>query len=251
MIRKEKGGIEWLEFALFQDFCSMRHYVFLRHGGVSQGSFASLNAGGGSGDLSELVDANREKMRAVLGCSYLVGSAQVHKSRIEVVSLGSLDVARECDGLVTQEADVGLFMKHADCQAAVFYDPIKKVIGCVHAGWRSNVENIYEKMVSLIKDQFQSKAEDLLVGISPSLGPCCAEFIHYQEEFPKSFWDFQVTPYYFNLWEIGRRQLLDSGVLPSHIEIASICTKCNPQDFFSYRREKISGRHATAVFLKK
>jgi hypothetical protein len=152
---------------------------------------------------------------------------------------------------VTNERDVGLFIKHADCQAVIFYDPIEKALGCIHAGWRGNVKNIYGQAVGKMRHIYGSKPENLLVGISPSLGPCCGEFIHYEKEIPREFWIFQVRPFYFDLWEMARFQLLKAGILPHHIEIAPLCTSCNTADFYSYRKEKTTGNNATIVCLEK
>ena len=141
-------------------------------------------------------------------------------------------------------------VRHADCQAAIFYDPKNKAVANVHSGWRGNVKNIYRSTIQKMRRVFGSKPADLLVCISPSLGPDCAEFIHYKAEFPEDFWAFQIKPYYFNLWAIARYQLELSGILPHHIEIAEICTNTEVEDYFSYRREKVSGRHATLAMLK-
>ena len=140
-------------------------------------------------------------------------------------------------------------IKHADCQAAIFYDPVHKALANVHCGWRGNVKNIYRVAVQKMKFTFGTNPKDLLVGISPSLGPDHSEFIHYQTEWPEEFWRFQVRPNYLDLWAIARDQLEQCGLLPHHIEVAGICTFANPQDFFSHRRDKITGRHATVAML--
>lgn len=244
MLRKKSGSLEWLEFELLQDFPRLRHGVFLRHGGVSTGPFASSNVGGGSGDKPEKIAINREMIRRAIGCEKLISGKQVHGKRVVLAQEGE-----ECDGFITKEKNIGLLIKHADCQAAIFYDPIKEVLACVHAGWRGNVADIYSETIEKMEQLFGVKPENLLVGISPSLGPCCAEFINYMTELPEEFWKFQSQHLHFDLWEISRRQLEAAGVLPHHIEIASICTKCNPDDYFSYRREKMSGRHGTVASM--
>lgn len=246
MLRKKRGSFEWLEFELFQEFATVKHGVFLRHGGISEGPYTSLNVGGLVGDDPAHVRLNQEKIRKHLGCKNLASGKQVHGDRVLLASEGD---AKECDGLITQEKLQGLAVMHADCQVAVFYDPIQEAIGCVHAGWRGNVVNIYEKAVGKMHREFGSKSADLFVGIGPSLGPCCAEFIKYEKELPPPFWQFQVRPYYFDLWEIGRTQLMSAGVLPGHIEMAEICTCCNPSDYYSFRRDKPTGRHATVILL--
>lgn len=243
MLRKKQDGVEWLEFELLQNIPGLVHGVFLRHGGLSSGPYHSLNVSDYRNDDPANVQRNLEKICSILGLAALTQSDQVHGTKIMTASRDLI----ECDGLITQEQGLGLLINHADCQAAIFYDPVQKVIGNVHAGWRGNVQNIYGEMVETLQKKYNCKPENIRVCISPSLGPEAAEFINYKTELPESFWRFQIKPTYFDLWEISRWQLLERGILPQHIEIAAICTKSNPQDFFSYRREKESGRHATVV----
>ena len=249
MKRKKKGEVEWLEFELFSEIPELVHGVFLRHGGISEGPFASLNVGGGTGDEPEKIVANRELIRQVMQLPALISGKQVHG--VDIVTVPGQDrlLENSCDGLMTQKENLGLMIKHADCQAAIFYDPVNKVIANVHAGWRGSVQNIYAKTIETMQRQFGSRAQDLLVGISPSLGPLYAEFKNYRSELPECFWDYQVKPTYFDLWAISRMQLEEKGVLPYHIELASICTHSDSNNFFSYRRDKITGRHATVASL--
>jgi copper oxidase (laccase) domain-containing protein len=126
----------------------------------------------------------------------------------------------------------------------------------VHAGWRGQVKQIYRITLDKMACVFGTRPEEVLVCISPSLGPDHSEFIHYQEELPTDFLLFQTKPTYFDLWAISQYQLESCGVLPHHIEIAKIDTYAHPDDFFSYRREKatghtdpITGSHGTVVAL--
>jgi hypothetical protein len=249
MLRKKKDEIEWLEFDLLSDHPELFHAVFLRHGGISSGTFSSLNAGSRADDHPYAVKRNMEKIREITGVPLIMGN-QVHGTKIAAIPFSDPSELHCCDGLMTEKKNLGLLVKHADCQAAIFYDPIRKAVANVHCGWRGNVQNIYRETVQKMKDQFKTRPEDLLVCISPSLGPDASEFKNYQTEWPESFWSFQFKPTYFDLWAISRFQLEECGVLTHHIEIANICTYSNPQDFFSYRREKNCGNHATVVVLK-
>jgi YfiH family protein len=248
MLRKKRGSLEWLEFDIFQEFPEVGHGVFLRHGGVSEGPFSSLNAGGGTGDDENNIELNRAKIKKHLGCQTLVSGKQVHGIDIAFAPFEKEDV--ECDGLITQAQGAGLFIKHADCQAIVFYDPIEKALGCIHAGWKGNIKNIYGEVIGKMRQAFGSKPENIFAGISPSLGPCCSQFIHYEKEIPKEFWHLQTKPLYFDLWAMAQLQLLQAGILPHHLEIAPVCTCCNPSDFYSYRRDKTTGRNATVACLR-
>ncbi len=247
MIRKEKDGVEWLEFEKLAALPGIAHGVFLRKGGKSQGAYASLNAGGGSGDDPQTVEENREIIREILGVKCLSNGKQVHGDHLAYVSIDSCDQG-ECDGLLTQEKGIGLMIKHADCQAALFYDPEHRLLANVHCGWRGNVQNIYRKTVYEMKKR-GTDVKNLIVCISPSLGPDISEFKNYQQELPPEFLPFQFKPLHFNLWEISRKQLLDAGVREENIEIAGICTYTEEKDFFSYRRDKITGRNATVGAL--
>ncbi|MGL5263249.1 MAG: peptidoglycan editing factor PgeF [Candidatus Rhabdochlamydia sp.] len=246
MLRKKSGKIEWLEFELLQGIPHLKHGVFLRQGGISQVPYASLNLGLSTKDSKEHVIHNRKQVQSLFNFKRLVTGNQVHGVHTEWVQKFEQEVGN-CDALLTDLSEVGLLITHADCQAAIFYDPLQKAIANTHAGWRGNVGNVYRETVRAMHKAFGSNPADLLVCISPSLGPKHAEFKEYKKEFPPHFWKYQVRPFYFDLWAIAKDQLEEVGVLPSHIEIASMCTYCNKEDFYSYRRDHITGRNGTVV----
>jgi YfiH family protein len=240
--------VEWLEFDLLAEIPGFVHGVFLRSGGASRAPYASLNTGKNVGDDPLLVKANCERIAQALGVSLVFSTQQVHGSEITWVRDRD-DVMGSADGMMTQLQDAGLMVMHADCQPTIFYDPIQRAVAVVHAGWRGLVQNIYGACLAQMGLRFGSKAQDILVGIGPSLGPKRAEFQNYQREFPESFWRFQTQDRHFNLWEVGRWQLEQAGVLAHHIEVAGICTYSDPESWYSYRRDKQTGRNATLAFL--
>ncbi|MCI0381856.1 MAG: peptidoglycan editing factor PgeF [Chlamydiae bacterium] len=250
MIRKKKGNVEWLEFEQLADRKEIIHGCFLRHGGVSKPPFHSLNFGGGTGDETDAVKENRKIISQVFENIPLIAGHQQHGINIQIIPSPAGELNENCDGLITRENRVGLSIKHADCQAAIFYDPIKRVIANIHCGWRGNVQNIYKKTIEELKEKFSCRPENILVCISPSLGPKASEFKNYERELPKSFLRFQIKPTYFDLWEISKMQLIEEKILEKHIEIAQVCTYNSPEDFFSYRKEKVTGRNVTIVALK-
>jgi polyphenol oxidase len=247
MQRYTNGSLVWLAFDLFMQFPRLVHGVFLRHGGVSSGDFDSLNFGGMLGDLPENILANRKAAIRALKMTQCCALWQCHGKRIVEAHLHA---GEQGDALTTNQRDLGLLIKYADCQAALFYDPIHHAVSNVHCGWRGSVQNIYKETIEAMRALYGSRPEDLCVGISPSLGPEASEFINFKAELPQSFYPFQFKPTYFDFWQISRWQLTECGILPHHIEIAEMCTYSNPADFFSYRRKKVSGRHATLVALK-
>lgn len=239
----------WLEFELLKDFPNVKHAVFLRHGGNSQGSFHSLNLSLTVGDDQNHVQLNRRKIASQFGLQQLSWCQANHSDIVAKHTLETRDIALPCDGITTNIPKLGLAVTHADCQAAIFYDPVHHAIANVHSGWRGNVKNIYKNTIQYMNSEYGTNPENLFVCISPSLGPENAQFVNYRTELPEAFWDFQIKSTYFDLWEISRHQLQRCGILPHHIQVANIDTYANREDYFSYRREKCTGRHATAVML--
>ncbi|HSX27009.1 MAG TPA: peptidoglycan editing factor PgeF [Chlamydiales bacterium] len=250
MVEFEKAKVEWLEFDLLEEYPHVLHGVFLRHGGVSKQHFGTLNAGEGTSDAPDNVKVNREQVRKALGVQQVIYPHQTHGSNVHRVTAKNLDKLPQADALFTTEKGIGLGITHADCQAAIFYDPVHEAVGVVHSGWRGSAQNIYARMLDAMRRDIGTQPQNLIVCISPSLGPDHAEFKNYKQELPQEFWSFQVKPTYFDFWAISRKQLAGAGVPDKNIEITSVCTYCNPKDYFSYRREKETGRHATVVALK-
>lgn len=238
------GGIQWLEFPLLAAAGRVRHASFLRQGNFNLGETAT--------GVDAQVALNRSRATTALDAQHLCMVHQVHGSDIiDVTQPLSQTSAPFGDALITNRPGLALLVKHADCQGALFYDPVQHVIAAAHCGWRGNVANIYGKLVERLKTNYGCKPENLLVGISPSLGPDNAQFIHYRTELPESFWPYQVRPLYFDLWTISEMQLYAAGILPQHIQMARICTYANADDCYSYRRNQVEGRHGSAIVLRE
>lgn len=244
-----KEKLQWMEFELLEAYPHVVHGMFLRHGGVSDGVHSSLNLGGSCGDLPDRVTTNRELLRKAIQVQRLVFPNQVHGTNVERVTQKNLDRIPQADAIFTTERNIALAVTHADCQAAIFYDPVHEAIAAVHAGWRGLVQNIYARTLEAMRREIGTQPQNVIVCISPSLGPDHAEYKNYKQEFPQEFWRFQARPNYFNLWEIGKHQLLNLGIVENKIEVTEICTYCD-SDCFSHRRDKDTGRHATVVALK-
>ncbi len=252
MIKKEKDGVIWFEFEKLQAFTQLRHAVFSRCGGNSQTPFGPLNMSTYVGDEPSNVQHNRKLARKSACLQVpLATSLQTHGNNvyaIETALENDVEVSGY-DAFVTNQKNSALGIQHADCQAAIFFDPIKQAIGCVHAGWKGSCKNIYKETMAKMDALYGSNPKDLIVCISPSLGPEKAEFINYERELPQEFWPFKSATNYFDFWQISRHQLEKEGVQPDNIEIAGLCTYSDSEHFFSARRDKICGRHLTAVWL--
>lgn len=248
----------FFKFSIFSEFSGIGHALFTRSGGVSDGDFQSLNVGLGVGDDEHSVRRNRAAIAETVGAPDMVFLNQIHSARVLTFqktglrshSAAACEPPLSADAMVTDIPGQFLAVQTADCQAILLYDPRRKVVGAVHSGWRGSIANISGACVDVMKTDFGCRPTDIFAGVSPSLGPCCAEFVHYRKEFPEPFWPFKLRSHYFDFWAVTRRQLLDAGLLPEHIELAHICTKCNPHLFFSFRAQKRTGRQAAIIGLQ-
>jgi len=244
MLFKKHNDIQWLEFELLAD-CPLTHGCFMRHGGCSSGLLSSLNLGRHVGDDPENVQSNFSKVKDALSLSQLVSAKICHGATVTDIASNNNPIS---DGLMTRVKNLAISVSQADCQAAIFYDPINHAMANVHCGWRSSVLNIYDVTVNSMRSTYGSNPADLLVCISPSLGPEYGEFTNYRQELPESFWDFQEKPLHFDFWAISEWQLKLAGVLSHHIQVARIDTYSN-DDYFSFRRSRHCGRQATLCVL--
>jgi YfiH family protein len=251
MIRKEKNNIFWLEYEIFQPFPHVRHGVFLRHGGISNKPHDSLNFSFLVGDTADNVKTNTKKALETLNIHHQeIRGNLTHSKAVLHVDSTNTPIPNNCDALTTNQTELPLLSTHADCQAALFYDPINNAIANVHCGWKGNVQNIYLETIKYMTKHYNTNPKDLLIGISPSLGPQKAEFRNFTSEFPKELEKYQVSPLHFDLWTLAKDQLTNEGIPQKNIEIAQICTLSNTNDFFSYRQEKNCGRNASIICLK-
>lgn len=254
MIHTQCNGIEWLQFELLAD-CPIIHGCLLRYGGVSCGHWESLNLGRSVEDNPEHVAENFSRVANALSLQKIVSAKLCHGADVTAISEVTIDHIPVSDGLMTSSLNLAISVTQADCQAAIFYDPINHVMANVHCGWRSSVQNIYAETIASMQGTYGSHPQNLLVCISPSLGPENAEFIHYRKELPDKLWKFKLKEHNFDFWTISRWQLENAGVLPHHIQIAEIDTYSN-ESYFSRRRsvhkhQRDCGRQATICSLIK
>ena len=235
------------------------HGVFTRRGGVSMPPYESLNASWSNGDSPGAVLENLTRIKNAIGLEKLVSSRQFHGDSINFIDKESargleerppLLIAPPADALATNLPGIGLVIKIADCQSIFLADPQSRIIANIHSGWRGSIRNIAGKTVNYLSERFGLNPAGTLATVSPSLGPCCAEFINYRIEIPEKLLSFQVRPTYFDFWAITRDQLTSAGIREENIEFSQRCTVCGKAEFFSYRGEGRTGRMATVIGWK-
>lgn len=205
--------------------------------------------------------ANRRDFLDTLGINYrdLVCAKQVHGNSIKVITVidkgrGALDyesVLDDADAFITDLRCIPLAIFTADCLSIFLFDPSKKAIGIVHAGWKGTRGKITERTVKLMQQEFKSDPQDLIVGLGPSIRDCCYEV---GSEFADYFSKELVNKngrYFLDITGANRDQLLGLGVNKNNITDSGICTCCKNGEFFSFRKEKESaGRMMSVIMLK-
>ena len=247
------NGIRFFEFEVFRQHPEIVHGVFTRRGGVSRFPFDSLNISFSTGDNPDRVAQNRQKIREILDPkSVPVYINQVHGDRTVEVDAGFGEGGNkppEADAMITDQLRKLLVVQVADCQSVILFDPENRVVANVHAGWRGSIQNIAGKCIEHMAARFGTRPKDIVAGVGPSLGPCCAEFIHYEKEIPPHLHGYRTAKdgVLFDFRKMSADQMVQKGVKAAHIELMDICTKCRPDLFYSYRRERVTGRFASVI----
>ncbi|MFN8497785.1 MAG: peptidoglycan editing factor PgeF [Anaerolineae bacterium] len=253
--------VRLFRFAAFDALDGLVHGVSQRHGGASSAPWASLNLGGSVGDAPDAVRENHERLCAALDVSRaaLVSSRLVHGSDVAVVGAeqrGAL--VPHTDALVTADPGVYLLVRCADCVPVLMVDPLRRVVGAAHAGWRGTLAFVAQKMARTMADVFGSNPADLRVGIGPSIGPCCYEVREDVVAATRTaFGDGAETLLHraggrttLDLWEANRQQLAALGV--EHVAVAGVCTACHVRDYYSHRAEGgRTGRFAAVIGFRE
>jgi YfiH family protein len=253
------GSVRYYQFNSF-DHPDVRHAVFTRRGGYSPKPWDSLNMGAMLGDDVERVIKNRKLAFQVIGRdpNSIHDLWQIHGAEIICVDSPRTNGKPhiKADGLLTDNPEVTLFLRFADCVPILLYDPIKKVVGLVHAGWQGTVNKIAKEAISSMVNQYGSQPADILAGIGPSIScknyPIGAEVVDqvhtaFGDESDKVLF-IKGTRTHFDLWEANRILLSRAGL--HEIEIANICTADNLNDWFSHRGEEgRTGRFGALIGL--
>ncbi|GAV21796.1 peptidoglycan editing factor PgeF [Carboxydothermus pertinax] len=264
-ILEEKKRIQLFFFKKFRDF-GVDAFFTTRIGGFSTGPYTSLNLALHVGDSRDLVIKNRELLTSIwdLEINSFIVAEQVHGNNIALVDYsdggrGMKDLSsalKKTDGLITREKNLGLLTFYADCVPLYFLSPTPFIIGVAHAGWRGTLQEIGGKMVTNFV-ALGAKLENILCGIGPAIGPCCYEV---GDDVAQSFSNRGFKngvirkdgKNFLNLWEINSEILIKTGIRPQNIELINLCTSCNKDLFFSYRRDfGVTGRMAAGIIKKE
>ncbi len=316
MIEQQRREVRYLQFSHFRQFPELIHGVFTRLGGYSDPPYSSLNVSFKSDNADNVIRNRLLALQSLDIPGYHCATVwQIHSIDVAVLGTEIWDDWREdwpyrsyyleqegiylqwtgkprrkADAIITQKGGVALALSFADCVPILLYDPVQRVLGIAHAGWRGAARGIAVATIEAMAEKFGSQPQDIHAGIGPSIGPCCYEVTeHVRQIFqghagvriivpaagpvPATDTTEWVPPQYhnlvresmvfstkhlpdrsslrLNLWETNRNQLLMAGLLPAHIESPRICTSCNTDLFFSHRGEHgMTGRFPVILALR-
>lgn len=230
-----------------------------RPGGVSLAPFDTMNVGLRVGDDGTAVSTNRRIFASSLGAEP-VFMRQVHGARVvrlERQHLGRRDgEAIEADAAFTTQARIACTIQVADCMPVLIAARSASVVGAAHAGWRGTAGGVIENTVAAMCEASGVAASDLVAWMGPCIGPDAfevgAEVLDAFGDDAKSFRDAPrpdgAMRWRADLPAIVRRRLEGLGVAAIHG--GTWCTVSDPLRFYSYRRDRETGRHAAAVWIR-
>ncbi|HUT72122.1 MAG TPA: peptidoglycan editing factor PgeF [Desulfatiglandales bacterium] len=256
MIKEEKGLLMVLSFENLSKHKNITHFISTRLGGCSNIPFDSLNLGLHVGDDPDLVFSNRERLAhaVAIPTSQFTFAQQIHSGNVTTITEGMRskgafnqnEAIEATDAMVTAERNTCLVILVADCVPLLFFDPVRNVIGVAHAGWKGTLQLVALHTVKSMEKGFGSSPHNIIVGMGPSIGPCCYEvgpevitqvkaaFSSHQEYIRHESRDGKG---HLDLWKANRDQLVQAGIRRENIETANQCTCHNADIFFSYRQQ--------------
>ncbi len=259
---RRSGEIEYLVFPGLEAGGAAQHLVSTRLGGVSRGIYATMNYNYDRGDDPAAVDENYRRTARLFGKTpdAFVCSDQTHTANVRAVTEADAGkgVTRpkdytDVDGLVTNVPGLILRTSYADCVPLLFVDPVKRVIGCSHSGWRGTAAQMGRVTVEKMCGLYGCEPSDILAAVGPSI---CADCYEVGEEVAEVFQElFSREPYadvrteeivrddhngkyHLDLWRANEAILLAAGIRREHLFVTDLCTCCNPDYLFSHRASR-------------
>lgn len=217
------------------------HGFTTRRGGTSAPPFARLNLGSAVGDEGAAVEANWRALREATGLEF-ARVRQVHGDRVVVAHEPSPPI-EEADAVLSTTAGLAASVAVADCVPVLIGDPRSGAVVAVHAGWRGTLARIAARAVEALRREVGAHACDLLAAVGPAIGPCCYEVSPDLAQVFRADLGARVAEprgggSRVDLWLANELVLRQAGLCRERIEVLGRCTACDPDAFFSHRRER-------------
>ena len=221
----------------------------------------SLNLSYGVGDAPDAVRENRRRVARAWRAKpeRLVEAAQVHGRAVACVGRDAAGtVVPDADALVTETPDVWLAVYAADCVPLLVVDPERPAVGALHAGWRGAAAGIVPALLEVMGARFGTRPDRLRAALGPAIGPCCYEVddpvarAMEREAVVAGRRDGDAARPVAARSRGGDPAAAARGGRRLHaIEMVGGCTACDRERFFSYRRDRVTGRLAGCIRVRE
>lgn len=246
----------------------LSHAFSMRYGGISPSPYNSLNLSYNTDDDLHHVNHNIKVFMSELSIknSFLFLN-QIHSDNVFLLeNIENIHRTLYYDSVITNLPEVPLIILTADCLSVLLYDPVMRVIGAAHAGWRGTALGIIEKTVTMMVGHFFSKPEDIIAALGPAIGICCYEVDDavlgkfMARGASKEEWNVATGGverkkdgnWMFDLTSANSFQLLKAGLKRTNISSSHLCTFCKKDRYFSYRRDgKKTGRQGSVIVMNR
>jgi YfiH family protein len=242
----------------------IRHAFFTREGGVSDGLYASLNAGVGSDDDPAKVAENRARMAKALGVTpeRFLTAYQIHSPQVVVAEMPWTAKTRpRADAIVTRVPGLAVGASTADCGPVLFADQEARVIGAAHAGWRGALSGVLEATIAAM-EKLGAERRRIVAAIGPTIAQknyevgdeLVAQFTTADAANARFFAAGRPGHAQFDLPAFIASRLAAAGI--TQVEDLAACTYADPKLFYSFRRathrgEPDYGRHVNAIAVSR
>jgi hypothetical protein len=250
-----QGRLSVFKFESFKKYKNIAHFVTTKEGWVG-------NKPRFTGDSESIYTGFRKELAVSceLDAGQFVFPRQTHSDRVVVVTSENFtNTIDDTDALITNEPGIFICVQTADCVPILLFDPVKKVVAAIHAGWKGTISKIAGKTIQQMTEKFGCNPADIVAGIGPSI------HIHAYEVGPEVIEaveaSFSNSPAllkpsmnegraYFDLWEANQTVLLESGIQEENIELMGLCSFEQADLFYSARRDGTdTGRMVSGIRL--
>lgn len=228
----------------------IRALTTTRAGGVSQGNYQSMNLADHVDDDIERVKENRQRLCQQFKIAQPVWLKQVHG--VNVVNASTARQHAEADAIVSNYAGEICAVMTADCLPLLFCNQSATKVAAAHAGWRGLANGVIEATV----EAMQEKTQDLMVWLGPAIGPDCFEvgkdvldaFVSHDKQASKAFKQQDDSHYLADIYQLARQRLNRLGI--DQVFGGGLCTYSDEERFYSFRRNPVTGRMASLIWIE-
>lgn len=256
IIYRNNEGIEYIQFKRLLEYPEITHCYTMRSN--NKLNFQIKN-----------IDFFNQSCDKIYKCLELknplvVRPYQTHTDNVKIVK--KIEKLEDTDGIITNKKEITLITTSADCISFLLYDPVKKAIGSIHSGWKGTLKGIIVKAIEKMVTEYQSKPEDIICCICPSIRQCCFEVDEdVKDLFYNKYKDLKnideiiklgdkkenKQKYYIDTVKINIELLKNIGLKEENIIDSNICTMCHSKEFYSYRADgKSFGVNGAIIAIK-